>query len=102
MAQVIDVYQDGTRVRVFGQFKDFNGTPTLPTSVSITVKKPDGTTVSPSVITDVHPKTGDPGVGYAYADVLADQGGRYFARIVGTGGIDAADEGSFQVRSTDL
>lgn len=96
------VYQNSTRVRVFGTFLDFNGDPDSPTTVTITVKKPDGTLLTPSVVADTNPRTGAAEPGTFYAEVLADSPGRWWARVEGDGGIDAADEGFFKVQDTNL
>lgn len=102
MSTAIDVYQNGTKVRVFGKFEDFDGNPGSPTAVIITVKKPDGTTLTPTVIDNTNPETGLAEVGTYYGEVTADDAGRWWARIAGTGAITAADEGWFQIKASEL
>lgn len=75
-----------------------SGTATNPTAVELTVQQPDGT-----VLTYGWPTPGAAGTltnesaGRFYADVPITLSGVWHWRLVGTGAVQAADEGAFYV-----
>lgn len=82
-------YDVGDQVRLTGTFTNSNGAAANTTAVC-TVRKPDGTTSTPSVT--------DGATGVYTADVTLDQAGRWRYRWSGTGDVIAAGEDSFDVR----
>lgn len=83
-------YDIGDRVRITASFVNSAGTPTNPTAVTVTVRKPDGQTVSPTASSSV--------TGTWEADVDPDQHGNWFYRFAGTGALVVAEESQFYVR----
>jgi hypothetical protein len=87
LSELLDV---GDVVTLFADFKNTAGAAADPTVVTVTVRKPDGTTATPAV---THPSLG------RYEATLAlDQHGTWDFRWLGTGDVAAAEEGSITVR----
>lgn len=80
-------------------FATLAGTATDPTAVTLTVERPDGT-----LLAYAWPSAGTNGTltkesaGRFYVDIAIDQVGRWDYRLVGTGAVTAAAEGSLYVR----
>lgn len=80
-------------------FATSNGTATDPTAVTLVVEKPDGTQTTYAWPT---PGAGQSaltkeGTGRFYAEVTLDQDGTWRHRLVGTGAVAAAAEGTLRV-----
>lgn len=85
-------YDIGDEVRLSVAFTDAAGAAADPTTVTCTVRKPDGSTLTPTATS-----TGSTG---AYrADIQPDQTGNWYYRFAGTGALVAAEEGQFYVRT---
>ena len=88
-------YEVGNLIRVSAEFTDPNNddAETDPTSVYLTVKSPSGTVVEYTygVGSDITKAS----TGNYYADVDADEPGRWWYRWYSTGTGQAAKEGSF-------
>lgn len=82
-------YDIGDEVRLSVAFTDADGVAADPTTVTCTVRKPDGSTLTPSA-------TGSSGS--YHADIQPDQTGNWHYRFAGTGALVAAEEGQFYVR----
>ena len=83
-------YDIGDRPRATVTFTSVTGTPTNPTTVTVTVQDPTGAETSPAATSD--------GSGVYHVDVDATMSGRWLVRFVGTGNVVAAVEDSFFVR----
>lgn len=86
-------YEVGDRVRITGTFTDTAGSPANPSTVVVYVLKRDGATWTYSAPTN-------PATGTWYADHDVTQEGTYDYRVVGTGSIIAAGEGTFKVEDS--
>lgn len=88
-------YTIGDLVRISGAFKDVNGVYADPSTTVLRVLKPDGTTeLTPALIHDA--------LGKFHADVSADKSGRWNYRFTGTGVVQAAAEGRFDVQKSQF
>lgn len=85
-------YHVGDVVRLTGAFTNAAGTATNPTTVVVTVRRRDGQTWTYSGGSVSNPATGT-----FYADHTVTHEGVYDYRIVGTGAVVAAFEGTFRV-----
>lgn len=83
-------YDIGDQVRLSVAVTNSAGTATSPTTVTCTVRKPDASSASLSVVND--------SIGNYHADVTPDQVGQWDYRWAGTGALVVAEEGSFYVR----
>lgn len=88
------LYQPGDLVRLSTTFT-VDDTPTDPTSVTLTVQKPDGTQTDYVHGTD--PEVVKDSTGVYHADIEADQAGLWVWAWTGTGAAHGVDEGSFSV-----
>ena len=85
-----NTYDIGDQVRLSVAFTNSAGVATDPTTVTITIRKPDQTTSTPTALTSA--------TGTWYTDVTLDQTGNWYYRFAGTGALVAAEEGEFYVR----
>lgn len=90
-----NVYDIGDQPRATVTFTDLDGTTTDPSTVTCTVRKPDGTITEP-VAASAEPD------GTWYADIPVDQAGTWRIRFEGTGALIAAVESRFQVRDREV
>ena len=84
----------GDKVRLTCALTDITGAAADPTTVVCTVRAPDNTTSTPSVM--------HPGLGSYYSEVTTTQSGTYFYRFEGTGALVVAEEGQFYVRERNV
>lgn len=91
----INVYDVGDVVRVTITFA-VNGTATDPTTVTLSVKEPDGTVTSYSYAGGTVQKST---TGVYYKDLTIDASGTWTYRWVGTGTAATAEENQFLVRT---
>lgn len=89
-------YDIGDQVRVTATLTDLAGTATDPTAVTLTVRKPDGTSTSYTYGAGTVTKSA---TGVYYKDVDVDQAGEWNYRWTGTGALVVAEEGQFYVRA---
>jgi hypothetical protein len=89
MAESIPVFDVGDSVRYSVTFTAA-GTPTNPTSTTLTLTRPDGTTVTPSPT--------NMGPGLYQADYQLDQAGLWKWEWRGTGAVVATDKGNVRAR----
>lgn len=87
-------YEVGDRVRLAAAFT-VNGTATDPTTVTFTVKKPDGTTTINN--TPSHDSTGN-----YHIDVDLDMAETWYWRVAGTGTATAAGEQALFVKHSQV
>lgn len=87
----------GSRAAVTAKFKDEAGDDANPTTVTIRVKKPDGT-----VVVKTNQELDNPGLGHWVGRFDVDQAGRWYYRVEGTGNVQAADEASFIVPPSEI
>jgi uncharacterized protein YfaS (alpha-2-macroglobulin family) len=89
-----NIYDVGDQVVLRGDFKDRNGAPTNPTTVTMRVRKPDGAVV---IVTNANVGTG------AYEGTYdPPSAGEYVCRVEGTGAVKAAGETRFKVRDQQV
>jgi VCBS repeat-containing protein len=88
----VNTYVRGQAVRLTGTFRDITGTLANPTTVTLTVARPDGTNPATAPLTSV-----STGV-YAF-DLTLDAEGTWAYRWAGTGAVVAATEGAMYVRT---
>lgn len=86
----------GQRVRLTARFTDTaSGVLTDPSTVTCTVKAPDGTLITPT--------TSSSATGIYVAELVVEQGGRYRVQIVGSGaGMDTAIQDAFDVERSNV
>jgi hypothetical protein len=89
-----DTYHVGDESRLFGSFTNLAGADADPTAIVCTVRKPDATIVTPSVVKD--------SVGHYHADLILDTSGTYYYGFSGTGAVVAAGESELYVIPTKL
>lgn len=89
----VSLYYVGQLVHLTAAFT-VAGVATDPTSVTCTVKAPDGSISSPATTKD--------STGNWHADVAATLSGRYHYGFKGTGTVQAAEESSFDVALSNL
>lgn len=87
-------YDIGTSVELDAAFTNLAGVPANPTAVVCTVKKPDGTSTTPTATSTV--------VGTWTASVTVDQAGIWRYRFAGTGAVVVAEEGRFLVETQQV
>ena len=87
-------YHIQSRVKLTGAFTNASGTPTDPSSVTLKVRRPDG---SVTTVTGVGGGLANPIVGTWTYDITLDQEGKWYYRYEGTAGLIAAGEASFTV-----
>ena len=90
-------YDIGDKVRIKASFKNLAKELDDPTTVTIKIKKPDGTEIPYVYDVDAVYRTE---TGKYYYDLTFDASGRWYWRWVGTGDVHTADEGSIVVRET--
>lgn len=83
-------YLIGNTVRISALFTDAASAAIDPASVSIKIKKPGGSLISETALEN-------PSVGTFYYDYVPDMTGIYYYRFEGTGNMDSAAEGSFEI-----
>lgn len=91
----INVFDVGDVVRVQSAFT-VSGTATDPTTVTLSVKEPDGTVTSYTYAAAEITKST---TGVYYKDISIDASGTWSYRWVGTGAVATAEEGQFLVRN---
>jgi uncharacterized protein YfaS (alpha-2-macroglobulin family) len=82
----------GDMVRLQVAFKDFDGMPRDPATVTLRIRKPSGMVVS---VSDIQHPT--PGSGVYYADILLDEAGVWRYEWSSTGNPTAVEGGDFIV-----
>jgi hypothetical protein len=90
------VYDLGDTVRITGTFRDDTGTLTTPTTVTVTIVGPDGT--STAYVMGSAPEVANPSAGLVVWTWVADTPGRHVWQLVGTGAVAEGEQGSFFVR----
>jgi hypothetical protein len=93
----IKAYSAGQMVRCSVVFRDADGDPVDPSTVTFRVRKPDGTTTTYVYQTD--PELVRTEMGSFSVDVLAALGGRYTYRFEGGGAVVASAERMFRVEA---
>jgi len=89
------IYDVGDVARIEAPFRDVDNQPADPTTVTASIRKPDGT------VTDYTVSLGEivrDGVGLYHLDVAVDMAGDWFYRFAGTGTVSVADEKTFVAR----
>lgn len=81
-AEFLGLFDPGDAPTMFVEFKNAAGVLTSPTTVVLTVRKPDGTTATPAVT--------NPTVGRHESIIVLDQHGRWDFHWQGTGAVQAA------------
>lgn len=87
--------EDGTER---GAFTDITGAAADPTTVSLELKKPDGTDVVYGYPTGADGNLTKETTGRYYRDVSLDQAGLWQWTLAGTGVVETSEQGSFFVR----
>jgi hypothetical protein len=92
----VTTFDIGDVVRLDAYTYDDDGTPTAPTTISVTIEKPDATEVTPSVTTlaDGHYRVDYPTAGLA--------AGVYQVRWVATGDVAEVEPGAFTLKVANL
>jgi len=86
----------GQQLRLQCLFKDLNGVPIAPSTVTLSIRKPDG------VVDYTGTGVTNPSTGVYYRDYTPAVWGEYQYRFVATGAVIVAVEGRFDVRSSDF
>lgn len=89
----MNAYDTGTLVRLTATFT-VNGVDTDPTTVTGSVRAPDGTSTPLTVAKD--------SVGVYHADFTASVAGLHWYRFAGTGTVVAAEEKTFYVEASNV
>ncbi len=93
------LYQPGDLVRLSTTFT-VDGTPTDPTTVTLTVQEPDGTKSDYVYLT--HPEVVRDSAGVYRADITVDQAGLWAWSWKGTGTAAGVDDGAFSVAVSNI
>lgn len=96
MAEVQDI-GDVVRIRTSPVFANALGVATDPTTVTLTVREPNGTTTAYTYGAGQLTKAG---TGDYYRDVTITAAGRWAWEFIGTGIVAAGASGSFRVRES--
>jgi hypothetical protein len=88
------LFDIGDTAHIAITFADLNGTPTNPSTVVLTIQAPDGTQTTPGTTND--------GSGLYHYDLAVAQSGIYRFKWVGTGAINAVEEGEIAVKESIL
>jgi len=89
-------YSSGSLARLSATFRDEAGDPADPTSVTLSIKRPDGELLE--IESDDLIST-DIGV-YSYLLEITDHEGAWYYRFVGTGSVQVVGEGSLFVKAS--
>jgi len=92
---MIYVYQKGDLRRIGGTFTNAAGTPTDPTTITFKYTRPSGTTVTLVYGTDAALMRTSAGVYYVDLDIT--EAGKWYYRFAGTGTVQEAEDGQFNV-----
>lgn len=84
----------GDKVRMSVEFRDLDGALADPDTVTAKSKDPSGNVTTISATKD--------GTGIYHADIPVDEAGDWYARMAGTGAVEAAFEGKFVARPTQF
>lgn len=88
----IDAYDVGDTVRLTATFTDASDVDANPTTVTVSVRAPDGMTTTPTATQD--------STGIWYYDLTLSQAGTWRYRFAGTGALVAAAEGQLFARAS--
>lgn len=93
-------YDYGDLVRISGTFmdKEAGDAPVDPTTVTLTIRKPGGATIAKSFPADITKDS----VGSYHYDIGLDAVGLWYYRWSSTGVGQAAEEGCFMVRKSEV
>lgn len=91
-------YDIGDLVRVSVVFKNVADAATDPTNVSLKYRKPDGTVTTLVYLTDV--ALVKDSTGNYHADISATAAGVWTYKFLGTGAVQAVEEGRFFVQAS--
>lgn len=94
------IYDIGDKVRVTASFTNLDGDAADPTTVTVKVQPPGGTITSYVHGTDDEVEKDATGV--YHIDLSTDRPGRWRYRWETTGLVEAAEDGHFDVRNSDL
>lgn len=94
-----ETYDKGDLLRATGTFTNAGGTATDPTTVTLKVKKPGVATATYTYAGGTVTKST---TGVFYKDLSLDTVGWWFYRWEGTGTVEAAVEGWFEVRASKV
>lgn len=83
----------GQTVRIRPRFTDAAGAAIAATGVQVRVRRPDGTSATPALVTDSEGQ---------YADIITDLSGAWWVRVSCVGPVPAAYEEPFQIRPTKV
>lgn len=89
-------YEVGEPIRLTSRFEDVDGTATDPTTVTLTITAPDGTT---TIITSPAAALHNPSTGEWYYDLTPDAPGTWTYRFAGTGAVVAGESATVDVGS---
>lgn len=88
-------YLIGNRARLTCQFTNAAGTPTAPSSVSISVRRPDGSRLTPTALSGTT-------TGEYYAEIDLTMAGTWYYRFEASGTLIAAAESQLIVKASAL
>lgn len=96
----LNLYDQGSVVRMAGSFANGAGTPTDPTFVQLSYELPDLSEVV--LVYGIDAQIVRSATGVYYADIAVNQAGNWRYRWYGEGGIQAANDELFCVRGSPL
>jgi hypothetical protein len=88
-------YDIGDLIRLAGTFTDLNGNASDPTTITLSIKKPNGDVVN--LVYGVDVSVVKQSTGIYYMDFAPAMEGLHYYRFAGTGAVTAAEEMSFYV-----
>lgn len=100
MSLDIKEFDLGDAPRAINKFRDFNGVLADPTTVTVKIRKGDGTIVVKTFPTDTDIVKDSTGV--YHIDIDTDVAGTWTVRFAGTGTVKAAIEQRFKVKDSDF
>jgi hypothetical protein len=96
----INVHNQGDLVRLTGSLATAAGVVVDPTTLTVTIKAPNGTKTEYTYGDDAYPVRSAAGV--YYVEVTPDQVGDWYYKFQSSGTGQAADEGMFRVRASAI
>lgn len=100
MSLALQEFDLGDAPRVIVTFRDFSGVLADPTTVTVKIKKGDGSIVTKLFGTDVEVVKDSAGI--YHIDIDTDMSGTWTVRGEGTGAVKAAIEQRFKVKESDF
>lgn len=95
-----NIYDVGDKIRISGDFTDINDEDIDPTVTTFKFTDPSGNTTT--YIYETDDELARDSLGHFHVDISIDEAGTWYYRWIGTGAVQAAEEGHFTVREPHI